>query len=138
MTKTIAEILAPKPDARLKIYAYTIDSPSHIGLIKVGQTTRSVQKRIEEQTKTAGIIPTILLSEPAEREDGSPFTDHDVRARLVAKGVENHNLEWMRCTVADVMTAITELRTGRVLTGTHHATFQMREEQAVAVNKTHA
>ncbi|MEI2820045.1 MAG: GIY-YIG nuclease family protein [Marmoricola sp.] len=138
MDKSIEEILAPKPEARLRIYAYSIDSPAHIGLIKVGQTTRDVKKRIEEQTKTAGIKATILLDEPAEREDGTAFTDHQVRARLIAKGFENTNLEWMKCSLADVQTAITELHTGQKLSGTHHETFPMRAEQAHAVAKTHA
>ena len=43
----------------------------------------------------------------------------------------------MRCTVEDVLTAITELRTRQKLTGTHHETFAMRDEQAAAVTKTH-
>lgn len=136
MPKSIEELLPPKPDARLRIYAYSIDSPAHVGLIKVGQTTRDVKKRIEEQTKTAGITPTILLDVPAEREDGSSFTDFEVRARLVAKGFENVNLEWMRCSLDATKTAITELRTGKKLTGTHHETFRLRREQAEAVKKT--
>ncbi|WP_369021755.1 DEAD/DEAH box helicase family protein [Paenarthrobacter ureafaciens] len=136
MPKPIEEILAPKPKARLRIYAYTIDAPSHDGLIKVGQTTRDVKKRVEEQTKTAGITPAIILDVPGEREDGTPFTDHQVRARLVAKGFEKHQLEWMRCSLGDVKTAITELRTGKELTGTHHETFRPRREQAEAVKKT--
>lgn len=138
MAKSIQEILPPKTEARLRLYAYSIDAPSHEGLIKVGQTTRDVKKRIEEQTKTAGIKPKILLDVAAEREDGTPFTDFQVRARLVAKGFENHQLEWMRCTIADVQTAITGLRTGQKLTGTHHETFPMRAEQAEAVKKTQA
>ncbi len=44
----------------------------------------------------------------------------------------------MECSVVDVKTVITELRTGQDFTGTHHETFGMRPEQAVAVNKTHA
>ena len=60
MAKSIEEILPPKPDARLRLYCYVIDDAHHEGLIKVGQTTRDVKKRIEEQTKTAGIKPTIL------------------------------------------------------------------------------
>lgn len=136
MPKSIEELLPPKPDARLRIYAYSIDSPAHVGLIKVGQTTRDVKKRIEEQTKTAGITPTILLDVPAEREDGTSFTDFAVRARLAAKGFENVNLEWMRLSLEDVKTAITELRTGKKLTGTHHETFRPRGEQTEAVRKT--
>lgn len=141
MPKPIEEILAPKPEARLRLYAYTIDASSHEGLIKVGQTTRDVTKRVEEQTKTVGITPTIRLDIPAEREDGTPLTDHEVRVRLVDKGFEVVTLagsrEWVRCSLEDVRTAITELRTGQELTGTHHETFEMREEQARAVEKTY-
>jgi hypothetical protein len=137
MSRPIEELFTPKPEARLRVYAYTINAPSHEGLIKVGQTTRDVKKRIEEQTKTAGITPLILLDEPAERQDGSSFTDHEVRARLLAKGFDNLQLEWMRCTLADVQTVITELRRGQKFTGTHHETFKMRAEQAEAVAKTH-
>ena len=37
MTKTIDEILAPKPAARPRIYAYSIDAAAHQGLLKVGR-----------------------------------------------------------------------------------------------------
>ena len=39
MAKPIEEILVPRPEARLRIYAYSIDDPAHDGLLKVGQTT---------------------------------------------------------------------------------------------------
>ncbi|HKG91244.1 MAG TPA: DEAD/DEAH box helicase family protein, partial [Gemmatimonadaceae bacterium] len=69
---------------------------------------------------------------------GTVITDHQVRAALVKRGLANAELEWMRCSVADVRMVLTELRTGKQFTGTHHATFPMRREQAAAVNKTHA
>ncbi len=43
--------------------------------------------------------------------------------------------EWMRCTPDDIKTALTELQKVVQLTGTHHLTFQMRREQAEAVDK---
>jgi len=139
MTKPIEEILAPKPEARPRVYAYSISDAAHEGLLKVGQTTRDVNRRVAEQVKTAAIKNCrIELDESAEREDGSIFTDHQVRQALTQKGFEKVELEWMRCTVRDVLTVITELRTGQKLTGTHHQTFPMRREQADAVNKTHA
>jgi hypothetical protein len=50
MTLTsIDTILAPKPEPRLRIYAYEIHSDSHDGLLKIGQTTRDVKTRVEEQ-----------------------------------------------------------------------------------------
>ena len=139
MIRTIEEILAPKPEVRLRIYAYSIDDKEHKGLLKVGQTTRDVAQRVAEQLKTAAIKNyRIELDEAADRDDGSTFTDHEVRAALVKKGFENTELEWMRCTVTDVQTVLTELRTGQRFTGTHHLDFPMRREQAEAVDKTHA
>lgn len=137
MSKTIEEILAPKPEARPRIYAYSIDDKAHAGLLKVGQTTRKVKQRVAEQLKTAAIHNfTIALDEAAERDDGSIFTDHEVRSALVKKRFENTTLEWVRCTVADVATVLAELRAGQRFGGTHHETFGMRDEQADAVNKT--
>jgi hypothetical protein len=140
MTKScIEQVLAPKPEARPRIYAYSIDDAAHEGLLKVGQTTRDVKRRIAEQVKTAAIKNyKIELDESAERADGGIFTDHELRAALVKKGFENVELEWMRCSVEDALTVIAELRTGRELSGAHHETFPMRPEQVEAVNKTHA
>ncbi len=139
MSKTIEEILAPKPAARPRIYAYSIADDAHKGLLKIGQTTRDVKQRVAEQLKTAAIKNyKIELDEPAERDDGSIFTDHEVRAALAKKKFEIVTGEWVRCTVADLQTVLTELRTGLRFTGTHHLTFAMREEQRAAVEKTHA
>lgn len=139
MSKAIDEILTPKPEARLRIYAYSIDDDAHKGLLKVGQTTRDVKARIDEQLRTAAIRNfRIELDEPAEREDGTLFSDHDVRAALVRKGFENTELEWMRCSISDVKTVLTEIRTGQKLDTNRHQTFRMRREQADAVNQTHA
>ena len=138
MSKPIEEILAPKPEARLRIYAYSIADAAHAGILKVGQTTRDVRQRISEQLKTANIKNyTIELDEPAEREDGTTFTDREVRAALNRKGFETAELEWMWCTVQDVRSVLAELRTGRRFTGSHHETFPMRAEQRAAVEKTH-
>ena len=134
---TVEDILAPKPVARPRIYAYAIADAAHAGLLKVGQTTRDVALRVAEQLKTAAIKNyTIILDELAERDDGSIFSDHEVRAALVKKGFDNPELEWVRCSVEDVKTVLTELRTGQRFSGTHHETFGMRAEQADAVDKT--
>src|SRR5277367_2040075 len=139
MSKTIEEILAPKPEARPRIYAYSIADDAHAGLLKVGQTTRAVKQRVAEQLKTAAIKNyTIELDESAERDDSTIFTDYEVRLALTKKGFENAQLEWMRCRVKDVKGVLAELRTGQRFTGTHHQMFAMRPEQAEAVAKTHA
>ena len=119
------------------MYAYSIDDAAHSGLLKVGQTVRDVRRRIAEQVKTAAIKNyRIELDEPAERDDGTIFTDHEVRTALARKGFQNTELEWMRCTIEDIRTVLAELRTGRQFAGTHHETFKMRREQVEAVDKT--
>lgn len=126
----------PKPDAGPRIYAYTIDDPAHKGLLKLGQTTRDVKQRVVEQIKTAAIKNYRI--ELDERDDGAIFSDHEVRAALVKKDFEKVELEWTRCSVADVKTVLVELRSGQRFSGAHHETFAMRREQAQAVHKTHA
>ena len=139
MSKTIEEILAPKPEARPRIYAYSIADAAHAGLLKVGQTTRDVKQRVAEQLKTANIKNfKIELDEVAERDDGTTFTDHEVRAALVKKKFANTELEWMRCTLKDLKAVLIALRTGQQIAGTRDQNFSMRREQRAAVEKTHA
>lgn len=109
MSKSEDELLSPRPIARPRIYAYSIADDAHKGLLKVGQTTRDVKQRVAEQLKTANIRNfTIVLDEPAERDDGSFFSDHEVRATLAEKGFRHVELEWMRCTLKDATTASPE------------------------------
>ena len=137
MNKPIDEIFAPKPDANPRIYAYSINSDSHVGLLKIGQTTRSVKERIAEQLKTAAIDFKIELDESAARDKGPTITDHAVRAALIKRGFENRTLEWMKCTAADVQAVLTELRSGQKLSTHRYETFPPRQEQAEAVDKTY-
>jgi hypothetical protein len=133
------ELFPEKPESQLRIYAYSIEDEAHKGRLKIGQTTRDVKARVAQQLKTAAIKNfKIVIDESAGRDDGTMLTDHQVRARLKAKGFTNAELEWVECTVEDVRTVLTELRTGQNLSGTHHETFTMRPEQAEAVNRTHA
>ena len=142
---TIDEVLTPKPEARLRIYAWTPNDPpaAYVGLIKVGQTVReNVNDRIRQSQGQMQQAYTLHVDAFAEREDGSTFRDSDVRQRLIDKKFDNVKIgastEWMLCSPADVQTAITELQNGLTLSGTHHETFPMRREQAEAVEQTRA
>ncbi len=144
---TIDEVLTPRPEARLRIYAWTPNDPpaAYAGLIKVGQTTQeNVNDRIRQSQGQMQQEYTLHTSRDAfgERDDGSIFRDGDVRQRLIDKGFENvvigASREWMRCSPGDVKTAIAELQKGLRLTGTHHDDFPMRREQAEAVEQTFA
>ena len=135
------DFFVQRPSIHPTIYAYElVGVASHEGYIKIGYTEREVERRIAEQLRTSGIQYRILLKESAMRSDGSCFTDHDVHAILRRKGFqqlnEGESREWFRCTVDDVMAAITELRTGIRLDTARTKTFKMRPEQAAAVEKT--
>ena len=143
MTKDVDDLLPERPVARLRIYAWTPNDPpaDYAGLIKVGQTTKAdVNERIRQSQGQMQQAYTLHVDESAERGDGTFFRDSDVRQRLIAKGfanpAEGSSREWIRCTPDDVRTAVTELRTGQQLTGTHHHTFAMRPEQQRAVDAT--
>lgn len=138
MSRPIDEILPPKPAVTPRLYAYAIDGPRHAGLLKIGQTTRDVAQRIAEQTRTAGLVPRIEWHDDAIRDDGSRITDFDLRAALTARRHETVMGEWMRCTVADVKAALTDLRAGRTVEGVRSESFPPRREQREAVDATHA
>jgi len=138
-------ILAPKPSARLRLYAWTPDEPPapYVGLVKIGQTTQAdVNARIRQSQGQMQQPYTLHVDQLAEREDGTAFRDSDVIQRLVDKGFANvvigGSREWVCCTPKEVKTAITELRKGVKLTGTRYDAFQMRREQVEAVARTHA
>ena len=120
MGKSEDELLPEKPSGRLRIYAYSIQDEAHNGWLKIGQTTQDVKTRVAQQLKTAAINNyTIEVDQAAECPDGSVFNDHQVRLRLKAKGFDNPQLEWMTCSVADVLTVLTELRNGEELSLIH-------------------
>jgi hypothetical protein len=144
MPRPLEEILVPRTEVRLRIYAWSPDDPpaEYVGLIKVGQTTQAdVNARIRQSQGQMHQAYTLQVDALAERGDGTIFRDGEVRQRLVDKGFENvivgSSREWMRCSPDDVKTAVTELQQGLKLTGTHHETFAMRREQQEAVNRTH-
>jgi hypothetical protein len=138
MSRPIEELLPEKPEARLRIYAWsTNEIKKYEGCLKVGQTTqKDVNVRIRQSQGVAPVKYKLEIDESADREDGTIFRDSAVRERLKAKGFENVELEWMRCTAQDVAVAITELKTGQALVGSHHEDFKLRVEQSAAVKKT--
>ncbi len=93
----------PRPEANPTIYAYELVGVStHTGLIKVGYTSRSSEKRIAEQTKTAAIKTKIVFEDSAMKNDGTAFTDFDVHRLLRSRKIRNPEGEWFECTVKDV------------------------------------
>lgn len=136
------EFFKARPDVTPTIYAYElVGVASHEGYLKVGYTDRNVETRVKEQLHTSGVPYKIVIKESAMRPDGSCFTDRDVHALLRRKGFLQLNEgtdknEWFRCSVKDVLSAILTLREEITSDGYRTATFKMRPEQVLAVNKT--
>jgi hypothetical protein len=131
------EFFPKRPDANPTIYVYElIGVPTHIGLLKVGYTVRASEKRIDEQTKTAGIKYKILLEESAMRNDGSAFTDKDVHRLLRKKKIKNPEGEWFKCTLKEIKSALIEIKSGIKNEDNRTLDFGMRPEQQEAVDKT--
>lgn len=138
----LQDFFPPRPDAHPMIYAYEDTNPQYKGLLKVGYTEQSVEKRVAQQYPTKrpdGSVPyRIVLAESAMRNDGSCFTDHDVHRILKKKPGTSMGGEWFRCTVNDVKAAIIAVKTGITNYENRTQNFTMRPEQKEAVEKTMA
>jgi hypothetical protein len=127
----------PRPEANPTIYAYElIGVETHIGLLKVGYTSRTSQDRIAEQLKTSRVKYSIVFEESAMKNDGSAFTDFDVHRYLRKKGISNVKGEWFKCTVKEIKAAILEIKSGVKNEDNRTLSFGMRPEQSDAVDKT--
>ena len=136
------EFFTQRPQVNPTIYAYElVNVPTHEGYIKVGYTNRDAETRVKEQLHTSGVAYRILLTESAMRDDGTCFTDHEIHKFLAARGIfrlnegEDDN-EWFKCSVDTVKRAINAVRDGIYTDEGRTATFKMRPEQVVAVQKT--
>lgn len=81
-------VIKPYEEMDLKIYAYTLpEVPSHDGYVKIGSTTRKVEKRVFEQIGTAGLNPNILFQKTARKSDGTWFNDRELHRFLKQNGI---------------------------------------------------
>ncbi|MYK40726.1 MAG: restriction endonuclease [Gemmatimonadetes bacterium] len=133
------DLFPQRPDSKPVIYAYRIERvESHGNRLKVGYTERGANTRVAEQLKPIDLSYEIVLEEPAMRNDGSIFTDHDVHNQLKSQGFRNPKGEWFECSVNDVKAAILAVQTGKLNIQNRSQTFHMRPEQAEAVEKAAA
>jgi hypothetical protein len=127
----------PRPSTNPTIYAYELpEIPYKKGLLKIGQSNRPGEVRIDEQTKTVGVKYSIVFEESAMKRDGSSFTDHDIHRHLRKQGFANPEGEWFKCTLNDLRKAIWEIKTGERTEENRVLSFCMRPEQEEAVSKT--
>ena len=137
MRKSNNNFFPQRPNATPTIYVYELIGVStHIGLLKVGYTVRSSEKRIDEQTKTAAIKYKIVLEESAMRNDGSAFTDKDIHRILRNRKIKNPEGEWFKCSIKEIKSALVEIKSGVKNEDNRTLDFLMRPEQSAAVEKT--
>jgi len=130
-----------RPQLQPIIYAYEDTNPQFAGLLKVGYTTRNITERLNEiyPIKIPGKPPyRIVLEEPAMRNDGTGFTDHNVHRMLRINGIKNPGGEWFLCKAEQVKVAILAVRTGQLMEEHRSFDFKMRPEQVAAIDKTSA
>jgi hypothetical protein len=128
-----------------RIYGYRFKLAELEGRLKVGETGRTVKKRVEEQIKTAGLsdVVEILFNEPAIDDGGQPFSDTDVHSELlkidgVTRLTTGGGREWFDCSLDQLSNAYLSVRTGVRLSPDRTAGFTLREEQKSAVSLTKA
>ena len=131
-----------RPNVEPVIYAYALpEVPSHNGYLKIGYSSRSLKRRISDQTSTAALNPKIVFQHSALRSDGTGFRDSDIH-RILERWKkphfchENTRNEWYKCSIEDIEAAIRELNTGIRLDRERNQTFQLRPEQQYAIDKT--
>ena len=124
-----------RPDVIPTIYAYTIDTPTHKGLLKVGYTGRDVPTRVKEQVGTSHVSYKIIFEKNSMRDDGSAFDDNAVH-KMLAQRFSCEFGEWYRCSVKDVENAAEAVREHRGSITQRTQSFGMRPEQQLAVKKT--
>jgi superfamily II DNA or RNA helicase len=119
------------------IYVFGIDSESHKGLLKIGETTihniQNVYKihddcdelneaavaRIDTYTKTAGISYRLFYTTLAINNKNKAFSDHDVHAVLIRSNIKrsdknlNGAQEWFEVDLDTVKNAIVAVKEGR-------------------------
>ena len=136
----------PSPDISTKrIYAYRLKLPERAGLIKVGETERSVRSRVKEQLNTAGLLDKaeILMDRPAVTAGGLTFRDVDVHDALkrmvgVTHQTDGGGLEWFACSIEQVQSAFNSVYEGKAFTRVRDKKFQLRGEQIRAIEGTDA
>lgn len=140
-------VINPYEELDLKIYAYTLpEVPSHEGYVKIGDTTRQVEKRIFEQVGTAGLNPDILFERLAKRSDGTWFHDKSLHRFLQLNGVPKKNFnnyadEWFYFNgtpeKAEILTdKYINLDYDEIQINDSHSEYSLRNEQGSAVQLT--
>lgn len=131
------EFFPERPKGMPMIYAYS--DKNYPGFLKIGYTTIDVKTRVEQQYPI--VLPTkrpykIVFTEPAIRNDGTSFMDHEIHERMRKLGIENPDGEWFKSSIEDLKASYIAIRDRTENIESRTEDFQMRPEQRNAVEKT--
>ena len=123
-------------------YAYvTPGVAKHEGWTKIGYTTRDVEERILEQTRTVGLDADICWSRLATytKKPFGTFTDKEFHAYLEHQGIEREpHREWFHIDpdTAEKLFADFSAHDGHLAKGDAPISYRLRKEQEEAVSRT--
>lgn len=137
----------PFEEQKISIYAYSLPQVSdHEGCIKVGETTREVEKRINEQLGTAGLTPNIHFTRIAQKSNGEWFHDKELHRYFVLNKIPKKDFgtgadEWFYFNgtperAEELTDKFIALDYDEVQISENKSDYKLRKEQAEAVNKT--
>ena len=126
-----------RPENKPMIYAY--EDIRYPRMLKVGYTTIDVEERVAQQFPV--VLPgekpyKIVFAEPAIRNDGSSFMDHEIHKKLRKSKIKNPDGEWFKCTVDELKASYISVRDRIENEENRTRDFKMRPEQKDAVDKT--
>lgn len=134
--------IIPKRQIKPTIYAYITPSNTDLnGWIKIGYTDRDADKRIYEQTHTAGVKPKKLWDYEARFNGGGYFSDRDFHAYLIKNGIRrNKGTEWFffngEPEKAEALYREFVFKDYSKIQKEQKLSYQLRSEQQAAVEKT--
>lgn len=139
--------IAPYRQLDLKIYGYHLPQlPTHQGSVKVGETNHpDVNTRIQQQTGTVGVQPSLLFTRNAVRNDGQLFHDRELHAYYRLRGINrtvlnNQASEWYHFGDVNLAEEMTDdyisLDYDAVQISEKETDYILRAEQAQAVQST--
>lgn len=147
------------------IYVFRINDKAHEGILKIGDASihyegniqnlkdncdelnDAAKKRINQYTRTAGIVYQLLYTTLAITNDGKAFRDYKVHEVLKRSGIEkkylnsNNRNEWFKTDLATAVNAINAFKEGKSSLNISEITKDnnpiiLRPEQEEAVKKT--
>ena len=142
--ENVSKLIKTATKVRPMIYAYTTPGVTYNeGFVKIGYTEQDVDRRIYQQTHTAGILATKHWDGDAIYLDGSgrTFRDTDFHAYLRRNNVERRSgTEWFRLSPDEARDLFEKFRLNRgsltPRTADEITLYTLREEQAKAVSQT--